>query len=169
MRVLVTGPLNPVGAACVRALSQAGHSVRAFGVPVGEDPFHGMANVECYPGDVATPGSIEPVGVECKALIHAASLDEPGKDVQAHAVKVERGTLYTRFGAERELMRRFVCVLPQSPDPKWAKVVEAAEAHARATRPAIPVTIVYGSRRDPEAVAREVLRLVGPAEVVQET
>lgn len=162
MRVLVTGPLNPVGAAVVQSLAKAGHEVRAFGVPAGTDPFHGLAGVECYPGDVATGGSIEPVAVECKAVVHAASLDAPGTDRQAHAVKVERGTRYTRYGAERELVDRFVCILPQSPEPAWSKALDAAEAHAKGTLE-VPVTILRASVRDPEAAAREVLRILGPA------
>ncbi|MCA1819048.1 MAG: hypothetical protein ABR562_09160 [Thermoplasmatota archaeon] len=162
MRVLVTGPMNAVGSACVRALAAAGHEVRAFGVPAGEDPFHGVANVECYPGDVATGGSIEPVASECRAFVHASPLDAPGKDRRAHAVKVERGTLYARYGAERELVDRFVCVLPQSPEPAWMEAVEAAERSAKAARE-VPVTILRATARDPEAAAREAVRILGPA------
>lgn len=163
MRVLVTGPLNPVGEACVRALAQAGHEVRAFGVPPGTQPFGDLHAVACYPGDVATGGSIEPVAAQCQAIVHAASLDAPTKDRQAHAVKVERGTRYTRFSAERELVERFLCILPQSPDPAYMEAVDGAEAHAKGTNK-VPVTILRATTRDPQATAKEVVRLLGRAE-----
>jgi len=162
MRVLVTGPLNPVGDACVRALADAGHEVRAFGVPPGTTPFGDLHAVACYPGDVATGGSVEPVAAECQAIVHAASLDAPTKDRQAHAVKVERGTRYTRFSAERELVERFLCILPQSPDPAYMAAVDAAEAHAKGTLK-VPVTILRATARDPKATAKEVVRLLGHA------
>ena len=129
MRVLVTGPLNPVGRAVVEALAADGHQVRAFGIPPGERPF-AAANVEAYPGWVEVGGSLEPVAVECQALVHCSSLDEPGKDKAAHAVKVERGTLYARYAAERELVGAFVCVLPDEPGRAWGKVVEQERARA---------------------------------------
>jgi len=141
MRVLVTGPLNPVGAAVVRALAGQGHDVRAFGVPAGEDPFHGVANVTCFPGWVEVGGSLEPVASEARALVHCAPLDAPGKDAQAHAVQVEKGTLYARYAAERELVGAFVVALPASPG-RFGKPVAAAKAHAQATRKMVPTAIV---------------------------
>jgi len=162
MRVLVTGPLNPVGAAVARALAAAGHTVRAFGVPAGEDPFHDP-RIECYPGDVATGGSIEPVAVECQALVHASGLDAVGKDKLAHAVKLERGTLYARFGAERELVGRFVVLLPESPGSAFSDAVDAAEAAAKGTKSLVPTTVLRASDRDPEAAAKQVLGVLGKA------
>src|SRR5688572_4920208 len=103
MRILVTGAANPFGAALCQALAQAGHTVRAFGVPAGEDPFHGAAGIECYPGDIVTGGSIEPVAAECQAIVHAANLDEAKGDRVADSVHIEAGTRYARYGAEREL------------------------------------------------------------------
>lgn len=153
VRVLVTGPLNPVGRAVVEALAKDGHQVRAFGVEPGSRPF-ASANVEAYPGWVEVGGSLEPVAVECQALVHCASLDAPGKDKAAHAVHVERGTLYARYAAERELVGAFVCVLPASPGRAWGKVVEQARAHAEGTRKLVPTTLV--SSEDPEGVVKAV-------------
>jgi len=161
MRILVTGPLNPVGAAVARALAHAGHTVRAFGVPVGEDPFQDP-RIECFPGDVATGGSIEPVAVECQAVVHAAPLDE-GADRHALAVRIERGTLYARYGAERELVGRFVVLLPESPVRGTGNAVDLAEAAAKGTKALVPTTVLRASDRDPEAAAHQVADLFGKA------
>lgn len=158
MRVLVTGPLNPFGQAVVEALAGAGHDVRAFGVPAGEDPFHGLAHVECFPGDVALGGSIEPVAAECKAIVHCANLDAPGSDKHAHAVHLERGTLYTRYGAERDPAERFVALFPATPPRLWSKALEQAEEHVRRTHPVVAQSLLRVA--DPQEAAQKVVQLV---------
>jgi nucleoside-diphosphate-sugar epimerase len=142
MRVLVTGPLNPVGRAVVKDLAAKGHQVRAFGVEPGTDPFAGVANVECYPGWVQVGGSLEPVATECRALIHCAAHDEPA-DRMAHAAKVEKGTLYARYAAERELVGAFVVALPAE-SRAWSKVLGQARTHATGTRQLVPTKVVDG-------------------------
>lgn len=150
MRVLVTGSLNPVGRAVVSALAQDGHLVRAFGIPAGEDPFHGRANIECYPGLLQVGGSLEPVMSECHALVHCANLDAPGADRQAHAALIEKGTLYARYAAEREPAGAFVAVFPVAAGRAWGKVVAQAKAHVTGTHRLVPTTVVESE--DPEAV-----------------
>lgn len=155
MRILVTGPTNPVGAALVRAVASAGHEVRAFGVPAGEDPFAGMANVSVFPGWVKVGGSIEPVASECQAVIHAAPLDAPGEDAKAHAVHIEKGTLYARYAAERELVQLFAALLPADAPRAFSKAVAQAKAHVQATRRLVPHLLLEVA--DPALAVREVM------------
>jgi nucleoside-diphosphate-sugar epimerase len=161
VRVLVTGCLNPVGRAVVSALAKDGHQVRAFGIAPGSDPFPGDARIECYPGWLQVGGSLEPVLSECQALIHCANLDAPGEDKQAHAVKVEKGTLYARYAAEREPVGAFVAVFPVAAGRTWGKVVDEATAHVAGTRRLVPTTVVESE--DPEAVVGEVRAAIGRA------
>lgn len=142
MRVLVTGPLNPVGRAVVEGLAEAGHEVRAFGVAAGLDPFHGLANVTCYPGWVQVGGSLEPVASECRALVHCAPLDAPGDDAAAHVLMLERGTLYARYAAERELVGALVVALPSDPGRGFGKAAGEARAHVDGTRKVVPTRVV---------------------------
>lgn len=150
MRVLVTGSLNPVGRAVVAALAKDGHQVRVFGIEPGSDPFHGNPSIECYPGWLQVGGSLEPVMSECHALIHCATLDEPGDDKQAHAVHIERGTLYARYAAEREPVGAFVAAFPASPGRAWGKAVDQAKTHVAGTHRLVPTTVVESD--DPETV-----------------
>ncbi len=151
MRVLVTGPTNPAGRAVVEALAAAGHSVRAFGIPAGENPFAGLPGVECFPGHVEIGGSVEPAACECQAIVHCAALDAPGDDKRAHALHIERGTLYTRFAAERELVGRFVAVFLASPERAWGAVLRKAEVHARGTHAGVPTIIFHVSSAEEAA------------------
>lgn len=164
MRILVTGPLNPVGRAVVTELAKQGHQVRAFGVEPGTDPFHGMANVECYPGWVWVGGSLEPVASEVRALIHCAPLDAPGDDRAAHTALLEKGTLYARYAAERELVGAFVVAFPASPG-RFTKVVAQARAHVEGTRQLVPTEVVESG--DAQAVLAAFGRLAAhmPASV----
>lgn len=150
MRVLVTGAANPFGAALCKALADDGHTVRAFGIPAGEDPFDDP-RIEVYPGDIATGGSVEPVASECKALIHAANLDPPAGDLTAHAVHVERGTRYARYAAERELVEHFVALFPAAAPRGLGKVLKQAEDHVRATRQLVPHHILHVATPDEAA------------------
>jgi NAD(P)-dependent dehydrogenase (short-subunit alcohol dehydrogenase family) len=148
VRVLVTGALNPVGRAVALALAQEGHQVRAFGIEPGSDPFHGVSGVDCFPGWVHVGGSLEPVAAECQAIVHCAAHDAV-EDKQAHALKVEKGTLYARYAAEREYVGAFVVSLPTA-NRAWSTVLAQARTHAEGTRKAIPTRIVDGN--DPHAV-----------------
>jgi nucleoside-diphosphate-sugar epimerase len=154
VRVLVTGCLNPVGRAVVAALAKDGHQVRAFGIEPGADPFHGERSIECYPGWLHVGGSLEPVASECNALVHCANLDEPGKDKQAHAAHLEKGTLYARYAAEREPVGAFVAVFPASPGRVWGKVLGQAKGHVEGTHRLVPTTVVESD--DPGAVVKAV-------------
>lgn len=155
MRILVTGPTNPFGDAVVKALAVAGHSVRAFGVPAGENPFPGLSTVAPFAGNVHLGGSIEPAAAECQAIVHCANLDEAGKDRKAHAIHIEKGTLYARYGAERELVQRFVVLLPATAGKEWSVALGRARDIAEATKSPVPCTVLAVS--SPEEAAREVL------------
>ncbi|MES2154036.1 MAG: hypothetical protein V4510_02785 [bacterium] len=165
MRVLVTGALNPFGRAVVAGLAAAGHKVRAFGVAPGQDPFHGVAGVECFPGQVKLAGSIEPAMCECQAIVHCANLDEPVADAREHEIHIERGTLYTRYGAEREFVGSLVYVAPWSPGRKWGEALKAAEAHIDGAR--VPHATVRADPANPAAAVEQVLQAVGRTTAIQ--
>ncbi|HUR61071.1 MAG TPA: hypothetical protein VM286_01735 [Candidatus Thermoplasmatota archaeon] len=156
MRILVTGPANPVGDAVVRALAQAGHEVRAFGLPPGHDPF-GMRGVSVFAGRIDLGGSLEPAAAECQALVHCALFDAPEGSKAHRAMVLENGTLFARYAAERELVQRLVAVFPEG---KEGAGLARAEAHVRATRPTVPYALVRAAT--PEAAAREVLAALAP-------
>ncbi|MFA5945079.1 MAG: hypothetical protein WC876_11515 [Candidatus Thermoplasmatota archaeon] len=160
MRVLVTGSLNPVGRAVVAALAKDGHQVRAFGIEPGTAPFLD-AKIECFPGWLQVGGSLEPVTSECQAFIHCANLDAPGKDKQAHAAHVEKGTLYARYAAEREPVGAFVAVFPTNAGRAWGKVMDQAKAHVAGTHRLVPTTVVESD--DPEAVVKAVRAAIAKA------
>jgi nucleoside-diphosphate-sugar epimerase len=159
MRVLVTGPTNTVGAAVVRALASAGHEVRAFGVEPGADPFR-LPNVAVFPGRVDLGGSMEPAASECQALVHCALFDAVPGSKTHRAMVMENGTLFARYTAERELVQRFVAVFPAQGDKADAQAFARAEAHVRATRPAVPYATLRAA--SPEAAAKEVLAALAP-------
>lgn len=155
MRVVVTGAANPQGSAIVDALVQEGYKVRLFAVDADVAAKWGD-NVQWYPGHVATTGSIEPVLAEREVLVHAAALDAPGKDKNAHAFHIERSTLACRYGAERELLDQFIHVAP----PANAKGVHK-QAHDHAILTAqesrkVEAIIVH-AHDDPAATAHEVV------------
>lgn len=137
MRILVTGAANPFGAAVCRAAADAGHEVRAFGIPAGQDPFHDP-RIACFPGVLATGGSIEPVAAQCEAIVHCANFDDAGKDKAAHLQHIERGTLYARYSAERELVSQFIALSPLAPTRAVAAALKAAESQVAATRKLVP-------------------------------
>lgn len=163
MRIVVTGPLNPVGRAVVKELAQRGHDVRAFGVEAGSNPFAGIANVQCFPGWVQVGGSLEPVASEARAVIHCSPLDDAGDDKRAHAAKLEKGTLYARYAAERELVGAFVVALPSG--RVWSKVTAQARAHVEGTRKLVPTRVVEGGDADAVLEAFEQLAAHMPASV----
>ena len=151
MRVIVTGAANPFGAAVCKALAKAGHDVRAFGIPAGEDPFHGAAGISCFPGDIASGGSVEPVAAECQAFVHASNLDPAGDDRVAQGVHIEAGTRYARYSAERELVSMFAALFPAAAPRGLGDAVKKAEAHVAGTRKIVPHVALHVATPD-EAV-----------------
>lgn len=144
MRVCVTGATNPVGEAIVRALALKGHHVRAFGVAAGDDRYDGF-DVQTFPGWVEVAGSLEPVLSEREALVHAACLDAPGKgreSARKHAIRIQKGTLYARYAAEREQVDHFVHVTPADPGKTYGALQEGAVSEVEATRGLIHVHVV---------------------------
>lgn len=162
MRVLVTGATNAYGQAIVLELAAHGHHVRAFGVDPEDDRFDDLENVKTFPGWVETGGSIEPVLAEREALVHAACLDPvpKGRDGKRRAaVRIQQGSLYTRYAAEREQVDHFVHVTPAEPDRTWKKLQEEAVAEAEKVRGDINFRVVR-ARGDPTATAEEVANLL---------
>jgi hypothetical protein len=155
MRILVTGVRNPTGAAIAKGLAASGHTVRAFGLPPGTNPFADDARIEPFAGEPGLQGSLEPVAAECQAIVHAAALDE-----DATATTVETGARYARFAAERELVDQFVLVLPPNAPRSLASAVEKAETLAKAAR--VPHTIL--AAETPEAASDQVQRILAAVE-----
>lgn len=158
MRILVTGAMNPHGQAIIHQLAEAGHFVRAFGVPAGTSPFD-HENVKSFPGDVTVGGSIEPVLAEREVLIHAAALDAPGKDKQHHARVVKMGGLYARYAAEREQVNAFVYLAHPNPGKVFGQVHQEAREDAEVAR-GILHTRVVDALDTPEATAKNVADLL---------
>ncbi|MGB1697329.1 MAG: hypothetical protein ACPHK8_02905 [Thermoplasmatota archaeon] len=148
MRALVTGVTNPTGQAIVKELAANGFQVRAFGTT---EDFGD--NVKSFPGWVDTAGSIEPVLAEREAVIHASCLDSV-KDKAKLAVRIERGTRYTVFGAEREQVQHFVYVRPEI-NKVNEQVMHQADAHVAGIRGDINVKTI--NAMGPEATAKAVL------------
>lgn len=153
MRILVTGAANPYGAAVCRALADLGHTVRAFGIAPGEDPFH-HPQVEPFAGDLAVGGSVEPVAAECQALVHCAAFDDAVPGGQSQSFHVERGTLYARYAAERELVAQFIAVMPSAAPRGLGAAVKQAETHVQGTRKLVPHVLLHVAT--PEEAARQV-------------
>lgn len=157
MRVCVTGATNPTGEAIVRRLAQAGAHVRAFGVPMGDDRFAGL-DVQTFPGWVEVGGSLEPVLSERTTLVHAANMDVPekGRDGKRKlAIRIQQGTMYTRYAVEREQLDHFIHVTPAHPSKTWADLLEAAEHDAESTRGDIHVEVIHAADPAQAAVAVE--------------
>ncbi len=169
MRALVTGAGNPVGEAIVRALLKDGHNVRLFGGgPELQERFAGQGpgEVRWHPGRLQVGGSIEPVLSQREVLIHCANLDVYGHKVaraDRHdaAGQIERGTLYTRYGAEREMVDVFVHLEPAArKGDAFSEVQKAATEHVRATRGATQVEIVTVDLASPDAAVTRVLGIL---------
>ncbi len=158
MRVCVTGATNPVGEAIVHALLNAGHDVRAFGVPAGDDRYEGTEALP-FPGWVEVGGSLEPVLAEREALVHAAEFDAVGKGkvaVRNHAVRIQKGALYARYAAEREQVDHFVHVTPSNPGKTFGELHGAAVEEVEKMRGDIHVHVVV-HENDASATAQDVV------------
>ena len=156
MRILLTGAGNPFGKAIVEALLRDGHHIRVFGD--GPETIRGLdrlGTVAWYPGDLQVGGSIEPALSERQVIVHAAPCDEPGKDARQHAVKVERGSLYARYGAEREQVDHFIHVAPAEPERAWRTVQQNAVQAVQGMRGDIVTTFIPA--KTPEQAARDVV------------
>lgn len=160
MRILVTGAANPYGAAVARAAADAGHDVRAFGIPAGKDPFHD-ARIACFPGLLASGGSIEPVASQCEAIVHCSAFDAMGKDKVASGVQLSKGTMYARYSAERELVSQFIAVFPTQPARALSAAVQASQAEVAATRKIVPHVILRAST--PEDAAKQAVAQLAKA------
>lgn len=158
MRVLVTGAGNPFGAAVANALAEAGHEVRAFGVPAGAPAF-ANAGIATFPGDLATGGSMEPVAAQCQAIVHCANLDASSGDKARDTARIEAGTRYARYCAERELVSKFIAAFPSVATRGSAAALKQAEAHVAATRAIVPHHILHVA--DGEELVRQVTVLLG--------
>lgn len=141
MRILLTGVGNPVGSAVAKALVDAGHQVRAFG---GSLEGAEQVGAQFFPGDLKVGGSIEPALSERQALVHCACFDEPAKGTtrQDQVNLIERGTLYARYGAEREQVDHFIHVAPASAPRPFLRAQQMAVEHAKATRGPMQVTVM---------------------------
>lgn len=157
MRVLVTGAGNPFGAAVAEALAEAGHDVRAFGVPAGSQAFQ-HDRIAAFPGDLATGGSMEPVASQCQAIVHCANLDAPSGDKARDAARIEAGTRYARYCAERELVSKFIAVFPPLAPRGLRAPLKAAEAHVAATRALVAHHLVHVAT--PQEAVQQVQALV---------
>lgn len=149
MRALVTGD-NPTGHAIVKELAANGYKVRAFGMTPQFD------GVKSFPGWVDVAGSIEPVLAEREAVIHTACLDEV-KDRSKLAVRIERGTRYTVFGAEREQVHHFVYVRP-TPNKVIHDVLEQADGYVAGLRGDVNVKTI--NAMGPAETAKAVLHVL---------
>jgi hypothetical protein len=72
----------------------------------------------------------------------------------------ENGTLFARYAAERELVQRFVAVFPAESSKADSASLARAEAHVRATRPAVPYALLRAN--SPAVAGREVLAALAP-------
>ncbi len=169
MRALVTGAGNPTGEAIVRALLTDGHDVRLFGGgPELQERFEGVGKgqVRWHPGRLQVGGSIEPVLSQREVLIHCANLDVYGKRVpkaERHdaAVQIERGTLYTRYGAEREMVDVFIHIEPTAQKgDAFAKLQQQATEHVKGTRGVGQTEILTADPSDPDGTMKKVVAIL---------
>lgn len=110
MRVLVTGGSGVVGHSTVTALLKRGHTVRLLSRGAAEDVRGWPAGVEAWPGDVASPASVEGSADGCQAVLHlVAIVDETPPDRTFDRVNVQ-GTAAMVAEAERAGCARFVFV-----------------------------------------------------------
>ncbi len=130
--------------------------IRLFGVD-GEiaAKFEGA---QWHAGELTTVGSIEPVLAEREVLVHAACMDEPGRDKRVHAIHIERGTLGCKYGAERELLDQFIHITPADAGRTFS-VAQARAVGIVESCLKVPTHVVRAT--DPAQAAAEVVKAIG--------
>ena len=110
MKVLVTGGSGVVGRSAITALVERGHTVRLLSRGAAEDVKAWSAAVDAWPGDVASPASIEGAADGCDAVVHlVAIVEEHPPESTFERVNVE-GTRVVLFEATRAGVKRFIHV-----------------------------------------------------------
>jgi uncharacterized protein YbjT (DUF2867 family) len=106
MKVLVTGGTGFVGPAVVRALLDAGHTVRVLEREPGKAAQAGLEGVEAVPGDMADAAGLRSAVDGQDAVVHLVAIIT-GKPEEFEQV-MTRGTESLVSAAERAGVRRFV-------------------------------------------------------------
>lgn len=167
MHVLVTGGTGFVGAHTVKALVEAGHTVRLLvRDPARIEPALGplgLAGLEHVTGDVTDPGAVGRAMEGCEAVVHCASVysNDPRRGREIAATNLAGARTVLGLAAERNLdpivhVSSIVALLPAaggvvhedgpvgSGAPPYATSKQEQERYARALQDeGAPVVITY--------------------------